>query len=160
MQWLVFGNCASPRIWCSVSGLLCWIGIRKLGILSLHVYMDDFFGLNFEDNKVFYHGKLCPRNQVQLLIFWEFISCPFDDKKQELGSELMVIGFWVDANKGSISLSSDSIRDIQNHINEFLELYHRCPPLRDWQRLAGHLNWLLNILPWGCPALSELYRKM
>jgi hypothetical protein len=27
-------------------------------------------------------------------------------------------------------------------------------------RLAGHLNWVLNVLPWGCPALSELYRKM
>jgi hypothetical protein len=25
--------------------------------------------------------------------------------------------------------------------------------------LAGHLNWLLNVLPWGRPALSELYRK-
>ena len=36
----------------------------------------------------------------------------------------------------------------------------QCPPLRDWQRLAGHLNWLLNVLPWGRPALSKLYRKM
>jgi hypothetical protein len=32
--------------------------------------------------------------------------------------------------------------------------------LRDWQRLAGHLNWLLNVLPWGRPALSELYHKI
>ncbi|KAF5388279.1 hypothetical protein D9615_000283 [Tricholomella constricta] len=29
-----------------------------------------------------------------------------------------------------------------------------------WQNLAGHLNWLLNVLPWGWPALTELYRKM
>jgi hypothetical protein len=36
----------------------------------------------------------------------------------------------------------------------------RSPILRDWQRLAGHLNWLLNVLPWGRPALSELYRKI
>jgi hypothetical protein len=26
--------------------------------------------------------------------------------------------------------------------------------------LSGHLNWLLNVLPWGRPALSELYRKI
>ena len=156
---LVFGNRASPRIWCSVSGLLCWIAVRKLKISSLHVYMDDFFGLDFEGNEVFYHGKLRPRNQVQLLVFWEFVCCPFEDKKQESGPKLKVIGFWVDANKGSISLDPDSVSDIQNRIDEFLKHPLRCPPLRDWQRLAGHLNWLLNVLPWGRPALSELYRK-
>jgi hypothetical protein len=156
---LVLGNRVSPRIWCSVSGLLCWIGIQKLEITSLHVYMDDFFGLDFEGNEVFYRGKLHPRSQVQLLIFWEFVSCPFEDKKQESGPILKVIGFWVDANKGSISLDPDSVLDIQNRINEFLNHPHRCPPLRDWQRLAGHLNWSLNVLPWGRPALSELYRK-
>ena len=60
IQCLVFGNQASPQIWCSVSGLLCWIGIWKLNISSLHVYMDDFFGVDFEDNQVFYHDKLHP----------------------------------------------------------------------------------------------------
>jgi hypothetical protein len=33
------------------------------------------------------------------------------------------------------------------------------PLLRDWQRIAGHINWVLNVLPWGHPALSELYHK-
>jgi hypothetical protein len=84
---LVLGNRASPRIWCSVSGLLCWIAIRKLEIASLHVYMDDFFGLDFEGNEVFYRGKLRPRSQVQLLIFWEFVSCPFEDKKTRVWFE-------------------------------------------------------------------------
>jgi hypothetical protein len=28
------------------------------------------------------------------------------------------------------------------------------------QRLAGHLNWVLNVLPWGRPAISSLYQKM
>ncbi len=99
VQRLVFGNCASPRIWCSVLVLLCWIAVQKLGISSLHVYMDDFFGINFKDNQILYHGKLRPRDQVQLLIFWEFISCPFEDKKQESGSELKIISFWVDTDK-------------------------------------------------------------
>ena len=121
--------------------------------------MDDFFGLDFEGNEVFYCGKLHPRSQVQLLIFWEFVSCPFEDKKQESGLKLKVIGFWVDANKGSISLDPDSVLDIQNQIDKFLKHHLRCPPLHDWQCLAGHLNWLLNVLPWGRPALSELYRK-
>jgi hypothetical protein len=126
---LVFGNRASPRIWCSVSGLLCWIAIRKLSITSLHVYVDDFFGLDFEDNQIFYHGKLHPRNQVLLLIFWEFISCPFDDPKQESGVELKIIGFWVNAITGSISLTPDSINDILARIDDFLSHPSCCPPL-------------------------------
>lgn len=26
--------------------------------------------------------------------------------------------------------------------------------------IARHLNWLLNVLPWACPALTEAYRKI
>ena len=156
----VFGNRASPRIWCAVSGLLCWIAVRKLDIVDLHVYMDDFFGWDFEGNEVFYHGKRRPRRQVQLLIFWESICCPFEDKKQEHGATLKIIGFWVDINRGTISLSPSSVTDIIDKINTFLSFPGRAPALRDWQRLAGHLNWLLNVLPWGRPALTELYRKM
>lgn len=29
-----------------------------------------------------------------------------------------------------------------------------------WQHLAGHLNWMLNVLPWGHLALTEMYQKM
>ncbi|RDB21877.1 hypothetical protein Hypma_010992 [Hypsizygus marmoreus] len=157
---LVFGNRASPRCWCSLSGLLCWLAVRKLSIVGLHVYMDDFFGWDFEDNLITFRGMLRPRRQVQLLIFWEAISCPFDDKKQEHGACLKIIGFWVDANAGSISLTPQSITDIISKIHSFLSTPGRNPALRDWQRLAGHLNWVLNVLPWGRPALTELYRKM
>ena len=54
VRQLVFGNRASPRCWCAVSGLLCWLGVRKLGILGLHVYMDDFFGWDYADNLVWF----------------------------------------------------------------------------------------------------------
>ena len=53
-QHLVFGNQASPRCWCTVSGLLCWLGIHKFDVIDLHVYMDDFFGWDFADNLVHY----------------------------------------------------------------------------------------------------------
>ena len=45
-------------------------------------------------------------------------------------------------------------------ISGFLAHPSRNPPLRDWQRLAGYLNWALNVLPWARPALTEMYRKM
>ena len=157
---LVFGNRASPRSWCAVSGLLCWLGVRKLNIPGLHVYMDDFFGWDFDDNLVRFRGKRQPVRQVQLLILWEHIACPFEDRKQEHGEVLKIIGFWVDANNGSISLPPNAISELIKSIDTFLATPNRSPPLRDWQRLAGHLNWLLNVLPWGRPALTELYRKM
>jgi hypothetical protein len=85
-----------------VSGLLCWLGVWKLGIVGLHVYMDDFFGWDYADNLVWFRGKLRPRRQVQFLLLWESISCPFEDCKQEHGETLKIIGFWVDINAGSL----------------------------------------------------------
>jgi hypothetical protein len=156
---LVFGNRASPRCWCAVSGLMCWIAATKLSITDLHVYMDDYFGWDFADHLVRFRGKDRPWRQVQLLVLWEAIKCPFEDRKQEHGEQLKIIGFWVDAYLGTISLSPQSVVDICEKLASFLATPNRKPPLRDWQRLAGHLNWLLNVLPWGRPALCELYRK-
>ncbi|KIL54302.1 hypothetical protein M378DRAFT_92832, partial [Amanita muscaria Koide BX008] len=90
--------------------------------------------------------------QVQLLLFWEAIRCPFSDVKQQHGEVLKIIGFWIDANSGSISLSPCSVDDLIEKITSFLS--HRQHALRDWQRLAGHINWLFNVLPWGRPALT------
>ncbi|KAJ7191129.1 hypothetical protein GGX14DRAFT_381437 [Mycena pura] len=157
---LVFGNRASPRCWCAVSGLLCWIAVRKLDLTCLYVYMDDFFGWDFVDNLIFYHGQRRPRRQVLLLIMWEFIGCPFEDRKQEHAVTLKIIGFWVDATFGSISLSPESVADIIAKVEAFITVEGRQHPLREWQKLGGYLNWMLNVLPWARPALTELYRKM
>ncbi|KAF8868162.1 hypothetical protein CPB84DRAFT_1858412 [Gymnopilus junonius] len=159
VQHLVFGNWALPRIWCTVLGLLCWLAVRKLDLTCLFVYMDDFFGWDFTDNLVFFQGKLHPCHQVQLLLFWEAIWCPFEDKKQEHGEVLKIIGFWDDANNRSLSLSPSSVDDILDKIKSFLATPGHKPLLQDWQRLGGHINWLLNVLPWGRPAITELYQK-
>lgn len=53
-----------------------------------------------------------------------------------------------------------SVTDLVGKIDSFLATSNQTPTLHDWQHLAGHLNWLLNVLPWGCPGLTELYQKM
>lgn len=73
---LVFGNRASPRCWCAVSSLICWVGIKKLSIKDLHVFMDNFYSWERENNFVTYRGVSRPRSQAQLLIFWDAIGCP------------------------------------------------------------------------------------
>src|SRR3954454_8696269 len=120
--------------------------------------MDDFFGWDFEGSLVRFHGSLRPCWQVQLLILWDAIRCPYEDKKQEHGVPLKIIGFWVDTNLGTITLTSDSKDHLFLAIREFLNTPSRQPPLHEWQHLAGHLNWALNVLPWARPALSEMYR--
>jgi hypothetical protein len=134
--------------------------VWKLDIAGLHVYMDDYFDWDFQDSMLRYRGVLRPHKQIQLLVLWEAIGCPFNDAKQLSGSPLKIIGFWVNVNVGTISLDPSSISSLTTSIQTFLGTPSRQPPLRDWWRLAGHLNWLLNVLPWGRPALTKLYRKM
>jgi len=119
--------------------------------------MDDFFGWDYDNTLVFYHGCLRPYRQVQLLLLWEYISCPFEDKKQDHGEVLKIIGFFIDINRRTITLTPESIDNVISKIHVFLAMPDQQPRLHDWQHLGGHLNWVLNVLPWGRPALSELY---
>ena len=157
---LVFGNRGSPKIWCAVSGLICWISVVRLELEGTEVYMDDYFGWDFSDNLITFHNAQRPRKQVQLLILWEHIGCPYDDKKQLSGCPLPIIGFWVDSIYGSISLPPTSITLMCEEISTFLSYPGRQPPLSMWQHLAGYLNWSLNVIPWARPALSGMYKKM
>ena len=157
---LVFRNHASPRCWCLVSGLMCWLGIKKFDIKDLHDFMDDFFSWAIASDLVIYKGVSRPRPQARLLMFWDEIRCPWKDKKQEFGTELKIIGFYVDINRGSLTLSDDSVSDILNVIHAFLATPGRRPSLREWLRIGSHLNWVFNVLPLGRPALGEFYRKV
>jgi hypothetical protein len=157
---LVFGNRASPRCWCAVSGLMCWIAIKKFDINDLHDFMDDFFSWAIASDLVFYKGVSRPRPQARLLMFWDEIRCPWKEKKQEFGPELKIIGFYVDINQGTLTLTDDSITEVINTVQAFLSTPGRRPSLCEWLRVGGHLNWVFNVLPLGRPALSEFYRKI
>lgn len=120
------------------------------------------YGWEFKGVTLDYLGRCLPAHQAQLLKLWDNISCPYDNTKQPHSHPLKIIGFYVDMNLGTITLSPDSILDINSKIETFLahSASDQAPILHDWQRLTGHLNWLLNVLPWGRPALQVLYDKM
>ena len=157
---LVFGNRASPRCWCSVSGLMCWIGIKKFAIKDLHDFMDDFFSWALASDLILYKGISRPRSQTRLLMFWDEIGCPWKEKKQEFGKELKIIGFYVDINRGTLTLTDETISIVLDAVRTFLATPGRRPSLREWLRIGGHLNWVFNVLPLGRPALGEFYRKI
>ncbi|KAJ3832934.1 hypothetical protein F5878DRAFT_701675 [Lentinula raphanica] len=133
---LVFGTRTTPCCWCSVSALLCWFGTEKLGIPNLHVYMDDFFGWDFKRNLIIFHGKKYPKRQVQFLVFWDMIDCPYEARKQDWGVWLLIIGFLTDIMKGFISLTQESIDELVKAIHTFLSSPNRKAALRDWQHLT------------------------
>ena len=66
----------------------------------------------------------------------------------------------MDIKVGSVSLTASSIVKVTQSIRTFLDTLGRNPKLCDWQHLTGYLNWILNVLPWGQPALQEMYCKM
>jgi hypothetical protein len=137
-----------------------WIGIKKFNIKDLHIYMDDFFSWSLKSNLLIYKGIPTPQSQACLLIFWNEIGCPWKVKKQEYGMELKIIGFYVDINHGTLTLTDESITNVISIVCSFLATPGRRPPLRKWLRISGHLNWVLNVIPLGCPALGKLYCKM
>lgn len=157
---LDFGNRASPHCWCSVSGLMCWIGIKKLNIPDLHDFMDDFFSWALASDLVFYKGISRPHPQARLLMLWDAISCPWKDKKQEFGLLLKIIGFLVDINRGTITLTDEAISDIFTTLRTFLATPGHRLSLHEWLHVGGHLNWVFNVLPLRKPALGEFYRKV
>ncbi|KAJ6632133.1 hypothetical protein B0H10DRAFT_1770596, partial [Mycena sp. CBHHK59/15] len=140
--------------------LICWISVKKLNIVGLHVYMDKFFRWDLASNLIHFHRKLWPCNQVQLLLLWDQLGVPYSNRKQEHGIQLKIISFWIDINLGTIPLTPDSITDLTSCVSDFLTHPDHRLPLHTWQQLTVHLNWCLNVLPWAFPTLSELYRKM
>jgi hypothetical protein len=93
-------------------------------------------------------------------MLWDEIGCPWKEKKQEHGLQLKIIGFYVDIDRGTLTLTDESVAEILSAVRTFLATPGRRPSLREWLRIGGHLNWVFNVLPLGKPALGEFYRKI
>lgn len=156
----VFGGRASQRIFHAFMSLMTWIAVTKLLILLLMIYVDDSFSAQRTRQMTFYrkYNKLLPSDLVKLLNLWDFVGLPHEERKQIFGSELPIIGFLVDPNAMRACMSLESRLNLVSAIKDFAQHGSR-RPLRDFQRIAGHLNWALNVYPLLRPGLSSLYAK-
>lgn len=141
--------------------LVSWIAkkIRKIELLC--TYADDSFGLDLADNLTFYppYCKFMPSNQVKLLQLWDEINLPHKESKQVFGLMLAIIGIEVDAIALSMAMPPDSLVELTTAIHDFITT--KCKfMLHEWQRLAGWINWSLNIFPLLRPALNNFYAKI
>jgi hypothetical protein len=156
-----FGNRAGGRVWGSFVGLVIWIAIFVKKIEDILGYGDDHFSWEFEGNMLWYepYKTYFPAKQTRLLQLWDELGIPHEQKKQVYGSPLSIIGFDVDPNSMTITMPAKSRSDLVTAIRDFSNT-GQSQSLRDFQKLAGWINWALNAYPLLRPGLSTMYSKI
>ena len=156
-----FGNRGAGRVWYTFFSLVLWIAVFVILIADLFTYVDDSYSWEFAENLMYYppYTKLLPTKQAKFLKLLDDLSIPHEQHKQVFGSALDIIGFTVDANAMTITMPSDARSQLIAAVRAFANPGQR-RSLRDFQRLAGWVNWALNAYPLLRPGLSALYEKM
>ena len=105
------------------------------------------------------YNKFLPTKQARLLFLFDEIGIPHEERKQVFGSPLPIIGFDVNPNLMTITMPPSARDELLSAICVFTNPRQRCS-LRDFQCLAGWVNWSLNVYPLLRPGLSSVYKKM
>jgi hypothetical protein len=156
-----FGNRGAGGIWGTFMGLVLWIAIYVKLLSDLFAFVDNSFSWEFESNMTWYtpYNRFLPTKQAKLLLLWDKLGLPHENDKQVFGDKLTIIGFEVDPNAMTVSMSTDCLSELISTIRAFAHPGTR-HSLHDFQRLAGWMNWSLNVYPLLRPGLSTLYDKM
>ena len=142
-------------------GLVLWIAINIKKLHDLFAYVDDAFSWDFDGNLELYepYQAFIPEKQYHLLSLWDELGIPHEQSKQVYGTSLRIIGFEVDVSAMTISMPPKSLGELITAIRSFARPRKR-RSLRDFQRIAGWINWGLNVFPLLRPGLCALYEKM
>jgi len=141
--------------------LVSWIAKKERNVDFLATYSDDSFGPALAYDFTWYqpYNKFLPSNQAKILKLWDEINLPHKEKKQVFGTTLTIIGIEVDADNLTMTMPHQSLLDLTAAIHDFITS-HRKFTLKEWQRLAGWINWCLNVFPLLRPALNNFYAKI
>ncbi|KIJ37984.1 hypothetical protein M422DRAFT_259370 [Sphaerobolus stellatus SS14] len=158
-----FGGRAGGRCWCSFYSLILWIADNIWGIKDLLAYIDDNFSWEFADNTMWYEPYRCylPRKQGRLLQLWDYLGIPHKQSKQVFGSAIKIIGYHVDVDNMRVSMDNDDRNLLVSSVLQFCNSkISRRHSVHDFQRLAGWINWDLNVEPHLRPGLASIYDKL
>jgi hypothetical protein len=159
-----FGGRGSARAFTSFMGLVIWIAIFIKALLDLFAYMDDSFSFDVDGNVLWYDPYQCyyPAKQTKLLYLWDEIGLPHEKVKQEYGRQLRITGFMVDPNEMWITMDDEDKKKLLDHVADFMQTAPGGTrrTLREFQQLAGYINWSLNVFPRLKPTLSNVYQKI
>ena len=156
-----FSNRGAGRLWITFFSLVLWIAVFVKLVDDLFAYIDDAFSWEFADHVAFYppYQKFLPTKQTQLLSLFDEVGVPHEERKQVFGSPLQIIGFKVDPNSMTITMPRAARDELVSAVRAF-DNPRQSRSLRDFQRLAGWVNWSLNVYPLLRPGLSGIYEKM
>jgi hypothetical protein len=154
------GSGPSGPIYISVNSLVAWVAENERSIESL-TYVDDSFGIEEISNKKLYapYGDEFPSQQTRLLELWDEIGIPHKQKKQVFGSKLTILGIYVDMDLLTFTLPQESKDRLSAELAEWSQKGVR-KKIKQWQQLAGWVNWALNVYPLLRPALNNVYAKI
>jgi hypothetical protein len=155
-----FGSRSSQIIFMAFMSLVTWIAIYVYLIAHLKDYVDDVFSFERADRVLYYppYQTHYPAKQTRLLLLWDELGIPHDKEKQEFGPTLRVIGLDIDPNAMTVSMDIDSRNELIQLIRTFA-VAGKKRTLKEFQRVAGHVNWALNVFPLLKPGLSAVYSK-
>ena len=100
-----------------------------------------------------------PIDQMKLFQLWDKLNIPHAKKKQIYGPVIPYVGFNVDPNTMTISLSDDCQTKLIAKVLDFSKV-GKCHSLLEFQCLAGHINQSLPMWPLLRPSLSAMYAKI
>ena len=159
-----FGGRGSCRGYTAFMGLILWIAIFVKSLEDLFGYIDDNFSFEEEGKVTWYAPYQCyyPSKQAELLRLWDEIGLPHEKLKQEYAPVLRVVGFLVDPALMRVSMDDGDRNKLIQHINCFTATAPGGTrrTLREFQQLAGWINWSFNVFPLLKPALSNIYAKI
>ena len=145
-------------------GLVLWIAIFIKFISDLFGYIDDNFGFDEEGNVLWYEPYQCyyPAKQAKLLRLWDEISLPHEKVKQEYAPVLRIIGFIVDPKLMRVCMDEEDRTRLIQRVTDFTVTAPGGTrrTLREFQQVAGWINWSFNVFPMLKPALSNIYAKI
>jgi hypothetical protein len=159
-----FGGRGSCRDYTAFMGLVLWIAIFIKLLVDLFGYIDDNFGFDEEGNVIWYGPYQCyyPAKQTKLLLLWDEIGLPHEKSKQEYAPVLRIVGFMVDPDIMRVSMDEEDRARLIQQVSEFTATAPGGTrrTLREFQQLAGWINWSFNVFPLLKPVLSNMYAKI
>jgi len=160
-HWNCFDNWSSYKVFLLFSSLVAWIAEHVKCICNLKMYVDDSasFGLARDVLYQACYGRYYPTNQICLLLLWDELGIPHEEKKQIYSPIIPFIGFEVEPNTMTIFISDSCHTDLMDKIFT-LTKPGKCHFLHVFQLLAGYVNWSLAVFPLLRPSLSTFYSKI
>lgn len=141
--------------------LVLWIAVFKRNLRALKCYVDDNFSFSVSGDLEIYppYDAFLPSEQTRLLLLWDEIALPHEEEKQISGTCIPIIGFDVNPNAMTVTMSDTKKGELVDACTSFTARGAR-KTLREFQRLQGWVNWALNVFPHLRPALCESYQKI